>query len=91
MPLSLRAPFWADELRKSRIKVAAITNLSAGDGCGVQLSAGAGRTTDVGVSRRTTDGQTGGYDEGTLDDAELAELEELNQEMRMLAELEEAE
>ena len=46
---------------------------------------------DVGASRRTTGGQADGYGEGTLDDTELAEMEELDQEMRMLAELEEAE
>ena len=87
VPSPLWAPFWAEELRKSRAKVAAVNR----DGSGAQISAGAGRTTDVGASRRTTDGQADGYDEGTLDDAELAEMEELDQEMRMLAELEEAE
>jgi hypothetical protein len=39
----------------------------------------------------SADGQADGYDEGTLDDAELAEMEELDQEMWMMAELEEAE
>ena len=87
VPSPLWAPFWAEELRKSRAKVAAVNR----DGSGAQISAGAGRTTDVGASRRTTDGQADGYGEGTLDDAELAEMEELDQEMRMLAELEEAE
>ena len=67
--------------------MAAITNSSAGDGSSVQNSARAGRSTDVGVSRSTEDARDGGQEEGMLDDADLAELEELDQEMRMLAEL----
>jgi hypothetical protein len=63
---SLWAPFWAEELCKSRTKVAAVTS----DGCGAQIFAGARQTTDVGASCRTADGQADGYDEGTLDDAE---------------------
>jgi hypothetical protein len=79
VPSPLWAPFWAEELCKSRAKVVAVNR----DGSGAQNSAGAGRTTDVGASRRTTtDGHTDGYDEGTLDDAELAEMEELDQGMR---------
>jgi hypothetical protein len=56
VPSPLWAPFWAEELRKSRVKVAAVNS----DGSGAQTSAGAGRTTDVGASRRTTDGQADG-------------------------------
>lgn len=52
MPSPLWAPFWAEELRKSRAKVAAVKR----DGSGAQTYASAGRTTDVGASRRTTDG-----------------------------------
>lgn len=79
--------FWSALLNESRAKVAAITNSSAGDGSSVQNSARAGRSTDVGVSRSTEDARDGGQEEGMLDDADLAELEELDQEMRFLAEL----
>jgi hypothetical protein len=71
--------------------VAAVINLSADDGSGAQISASARRQTDVIAPRWTTDAQVGGYEEGALDDADLDELEELDQEMRLLAELEETE
>lgn len=71
--------------------MAAITNLSAGDGTSVQTSARAGRSTNVGAFRPTEDAWDGGYEEGMLDDADMVELEALDQEMRMLAELDAAE
>jgi hypothetical protein len=71
--------------------VAAVINLYADDGSGAHISESARRQTNVSAPRRTTDEHAGGYEEGTLDDADLDELEELDQEMRMLAELEETE
>ena len=54
--------FWSALLKESRAKVAAITNSSAGDGSSVQISARAGRSTNVGVSRPTEDAWDGGYE-----------------------------
>jgi hypothetical protein len=71
--------------------VAAAIDLSVDDGSGAQISESARRQIDVSVPRRTTDEQASGYEEGTLEDADLARLEELDQEMRMLVELEETE
>jgi hypothetical protein len=58
---------------------------------GAQISESARRQTDVNAPCRTTDAHAGGHEEGTLDDADLDELEELDQEMRLLAKLEETE
>ena len=83
--------FWSALLNESRTKVAAITNSSAGDGSSVHISARAGRSTAVGVFRSAEDVWDGCHEEGMLDGADSAELEELNQEMRILAELDAAE
>jgi hypothetical protein len=72
--------------------VAAVIDLTIDDGSGAQISESARRQTDVSVPHRTTDEQASGYEEGTLDyDSDLVELEELDQEMRILVELEETE
>jgi hypothetical protein len=70
--------FWSAILNESRAKVAVITNSSACDGSSVQTSARARQSTDVGVSRSTEDAWDGGYEEGMLDGADLAELEKLD-------------